>query len=162
MSNIMSRIYVTVDGVLVWMIWFIALIHSTRDYRWYNVIADLHTLQFAVAHALGFSVFTIRILATDFSTVIIVVSLQMQHTWSLLCTAKLFFLPSAISRDSILSQLSMDPRCSIGADPTENTVSILILQEYFDCCLLIRCRGNLFTESLPSNERVLWLSYSGF
>jgi hypothetical protein len=30
-----------------------------------SVIADLHTLQFTVTHALGFSVFTSRILATD-------------------------------------------------------------------------------------------------
>jgi hypothetical protein len=33
----------------------------------YSAIADLHTLQFTVAHALGFSVFTSRILATDIS-----------------------------------------------------------------------------------------------
>jgi hypothetical protein len=31
----------------------------------YSAIADLHTLQFTVTHALGFSVFTSRILATD-------------------------------------------------------------------------------------------------
>jgi hypothetical protein len=42
-------------------------IHTTRDYRQYSAIAILHTLQFIVAHALGFSVFTSRILATDLS-----------------------------------------------------------------------------------------------
>jgi hypothetical protein len=31
-----------------------------------------------------------------------------------------------------------------------------------DCCLRIHCRGNVFTESLPSNERLFWLQYSGF
>jgi hypothetical protein len=31
----------------------------------YSVIADLHTPQFTVTHALGFYVFTGRILATD-------------------------------------------------------------------------------------------------
>jgi hypothetical protein len=31
----------------------------------YSVIPDLHTLQFTVTHALGFSVFTSHILATD-------------------------------------------------------------------------------------------------
>jgi hypothetical protein len=41
--------------------------HTVRDYRQYSAIAILHTLQFTVAHALGFSVFTSRILATDFS-----------------------------------------------------------------------------------------------
>jgi hypothetical protein len=34
----------------------------------YSAIADLHTFQFTVAQALGFSVFTSRLLATDLST----------------------------------------------------------------------------------------------
>jgi hypothetical protein len=32
----------------------------------YSAIAILHTLQLTVIHALGFSVFTSRVLATDF------------------------------------------------------------------------------------------------
>jgi hypothetical protein len=40
---------------------------TTRDYRQYSAIAILHTFQFTVTHALVFSVFTIRILATDLS-----------------------------------------------------------------------------------------------
>jgi hypothetical protein len=47
---------------------------------------------------------------------------------------------------------------SLGSDPTENIVSIFIAQKFFDCCLHIRCRRNLFMESLPSNELLLWLS----
>jgi hypothetical protein len=46
--------------------------------------------------------------------------------------------------------------------PAENTVSIVIAQQYFDCCLRNRCRRNLFTESLPSNERLLWIRHFGF
>jgi hypothetical protein len=42
-------------------------IHTVRDYRQYSSIAILHTFQFTATHALGFSVFTSRILATDFS-----------------------------------------------------------------------------------------------
>jgi hypothetical protein len=57
------------------IIGFIALTHSTLNYRQYSAIADLHTLQFTVTRALGFSVFTSRILATDFNTVFILVSL---------------------------------------------------------------------------------------
>jgi hypothetical protein len=34
----------------------------------YNAIADLHTFQSTVAHALGFPVFTSRLLATDLNT----------------------------------------------------------------------------------------------
>jgi hypothetical protein len=47
------------------MIGFIVLTHSARNYKWNNDIADLRSLQFAVTHTLGFSVFTSRILATD-------------------------------------------------------------------------------------------------
>jgi hypothetical protein len=42
-------------------------IHTTRDYRQCSAIAILHTFHFTVTHALGFSVVTSRILATDLS-----------------------------------------------------------------------------------------------
>jgi hypothetical protein len=42
-------------------------IHIVRNYRYHNSTEILHTFQFAVAHALGFIVFTSRVLATDFS-----------------------------------------------------------------------------------------------
>jgi hypothetical protein len=35
------------------------------NYNLYSAIADLHNLQFTVAHALGFSVSSSRLLATD-------------------------------------------------------------------------------------------------
>jgi hypothetical protein len=38
------------------------------NYNHYSAIADLHTFQFTVAHALGFSVSTSRLLATDLNT----------------------------------------------------------------------------------------------
>jgi hypothetical protein len=50
-------------GLDVWISW--QLIHSIRNYRQYSAIADLHTLQLTVAHALGFSVFSIRIPPKD-------------------------------------------------------------------------------------------------
>jgi hypothetical protein len=40
----------------------------TLKYRQYSAIADLHTFQFTTAHALGFSVSTSRLLATDLNT----------------------------------------------------------------------------------------------
>jgi hypothetical protein len=54
----------------------------------------------------------------------------------------ILFLPSLLNHPrlpsqetpSILSQLAWN---SLGADPTENTVSIVIAQQYFDCCLRI-------------------------
>jgi hypothetical protein len=54
----------------------------------FTALSLIYTLQFTVTHALGFSVFTSRILATNFHTVVIPVSLSLQHTWSLLCTVK--------------------------------------------------------------------------
>jgi hypothetical protein len=42
----------------------------------YSAIADLHTFHFTVAHALGFSVFTSRFLATDLNTETITISLD--------------------------------------------------------------------------------------
>jgi hypothetical protein len=52
--------------VLDWMIGFIDTLYkpigATRNYR---AVAGLHTLQFTVIYALGFSVFTSRIPATD-------------------------------------------------------------------------------------------------
>jgi hypothetical protein len=50
------------------MIGFIApYIFTTWDYRQFGAIAILGTFQFTVTHALGFSAFTSRILATDLS-----------------------------------------------------------------------------------------------
>jgi hypothetical protein len=49
------------------MIEFITPYIQYSNYRQYSAIAILHTLQFTVTHALGFSVFTSRILVTDLS-----------------------------------------------------------------------------------------------
>jgi hypothetical protein len=52
---------------LDWMVGFIDTSYTPLGTTGnYSAIADLHTLQFTVTHALGFSVFTSRILATDF------------------------------------------------------------------------------------------------
>jgi hypothetical protein len=56
--------YKTDSGLDDW-IYCTLYIHTTRNYRQYSAIADLHILQFTVTHALGFSVFTSRVLATD-------------------------------------------------------------------------------------------------
>jgi hypothetical protein len=79
-----------------------------------------------------------------------------------------FSLPTLLnhlmpSQETIIIPAGMESSLySLGEDPTQNTVSIVTAQQYFDCCLFIRRRRNLFTESLPSNERLIWLRYSGF
>jgi hypothetical protein len=51
------------------MIGFISTsVTISLNYNQYSAIADLHTSQFTVAHALGFSVSTSRLLATDLNT----------------------------------------------------------------------------------------------
>jgi hypothetical protein len=51
------------------MIGFIStLVTISLNHKQHSAIADLHTLVFTVAHALGFSVFTSRLLATDLNT----------------------------------------------------------------------------------------------
>jgi hypothetical protein len=62
---ILSRVLVTIDGVRIGNWVYSRLIQSTRTYEQYNAIADLNNLQFAVTHALGFSVFTSRIVVTE-------------------------------------------------------------------------------------------------
>jgi hypothetical protein len=44
------------------------LVTTTLNYSQYSAIADLHKLHSTVAHALGFSVSTSRLLATDLNT----------------------------------------------------------------------------------------------
>jgi hypothetical protein len=64
--SILSRVGVTYKTGF-WIGYIAPYIFRNRDYRRYSTIADLHTLQFIVTHALGFSVFTSRILATNLS-----------------------------------------------------------------------------------------------
>jgi hypothetical protein len=87
------------------LIAFIALTHSNRNYKWYSAIADLHTSEFTVTHTLGFSVFTSRILATDFNTVIITCKVFSSQAEFQVSTELVAFLSqsssTAASRDSL-------------------------------------------------------------
>jgi hypothetical protein len=66
--HIFSRVLVTAEGVLDWMIRFIDTLFTQLGTTGnYSAIADLHTLQFTVTYELGISVFTIRIMVTDLS-----------------------------------------------------------------------------------------------
>jgi hypothetical protein len=134
----------------------------------------IYSLQFIVTYTLEFSVFTSRILATYFSTVIIPVSLnnslQIPHVKSslhmLTFKSQLNSLPSLLNHFLLPSQETLSviipaglgsSLCSLGEDTTERIVSVVIAQQYFDCCLRNRCSGNVFTEPLPYNGRF----YSG-
>jgi hypothetical protein len=67
--------YKTYSGLNDWIYWH--LIRQLGTTGNHSATAISHTSQFTVTHALGFSVFTSRILATDFITVSL--SLQITH-----------------------------------------------------------------------------------
>jgi hypothetical protein len=70
------------------------------------------------------------------------------------------FLPFLLSHSTAISGDSLNYPAGLGFNRKHHL--IVIAQRFFDCCLSIPFRGNLFTESLPSNKRLLWLRYSGF
>jgi hypothetical protein len=133
---ILSRVgmtYKTGFGLDDW-IYSALYIHTFRDYRQYSAVAILHTLQFTVTHALGFSVFTSRILATDLSQSHCHFTSHMQSS----CHSLIPFLPFLVNHlqlsspelDPILFRLLFYsiqatifvPLLPLGTDPTENTV----------------------------------------
>jgi hypothetical protein len=152
-----------------WWIGFIdTLVHTTRNYN-YSAIGNLHTVQITTAPSMPTAAFQSSP----------VVSWQRIHNSLTVTTAHMMFslhnlipfFPSVLnhlqlssSSDSLNSDSAElgSSLYSLGADPTENTVSIVIAQQFFACCLLIRCCANVFIELLSSNERLLWLRYSGF
>jgi hypothetical protein len=90
--------YNTCFGLDDWI--YFHLIHShNRDYGNYSAIAILHTFQFTVAHALGISVFTSRVLATDLSQSHCHFNSHMKSSWH-----SLIFL--AVSSQSLLTIVS--------------------------------------------------------
>jgi hypothetical protein len=135
----------------------------------YNAIADFHTTNHSMLSLLSLSpvVSWQRIYNSLTVTTVYIKSSLHRMTFK----SQLNSLPTLPNHLRLPSQEtpSIIPSAGLGsslytirADPTENTVSIVIAQQCLDCCLFIRCCGNLFTESLPSNDRLLWLSYSGF
>jgi hypothetical protein len=170
-----------------WIYWH--LIHTIRDYRQYSAIADLHILQFTFTHARGFSVFTSRILATDllqshcnlkshmnsplqFNS-FIVISFQLPSTAiSRTLLNSIPLLPSSYPGRLASRNSTNSSQLNYSARTTQKTQRLYCWEGVFAAPLhgngsystvfVIRCRGNLFTEPLPSNKRLFWLHYSGF
>jgi hypothetical protein len=82
-----------------------------------------------------------------------------------------FRLPSQ-KTPSIFLSTARDPRYTASGQPQRKTpfplnsalvIEVRLPRRWIEkVVLLLRFRGNLFTESLPSNGRLLWLYYSGF
>jgi hypothetical protein len=91
--------------------------HTTRDYRQYSAVADLHTFRLIVPHALGFSIFTSRILATDLHLPPRHLKSHMKSSFHHLIPflALILRLPTQLSSKLISRQtgvLKLDPRLS--------------------------------------------------
>jgi hypothetical protein len=160
-AKILSRVVVTIDGVLDWMIGFNAPDRfTTRDYRQYSAITDLHTLQFTVAHALGFSVFSSRILATDFTTV----SLSLQITHEVFFVPPKSFLAIILQLPIPKTRINSIPHILAGWRPDTRLFTLLTARLYCRTLLVTTlhgprskhsfyCWGGVFTARLPSNRR---------
>jgi hypothetical protein len=120
-----------------------------RNYRQYSAIADLHTLQFIVTHALGFSAFTSLIQATDFIRVCHFKSYMKSSLRRLIpflplfCNCQLSSIPllprsyqsRLASRNSTL-QFTARPQLNSSLQPfftdhTENTPSLLLRRRVY-------------------------------
>jgi hypothetical protein len=117
---------------------------TTRDYRQLQRYCCFHTLQFTVAHALGFSVFTGRILATDLSQSHFNFKSRMKSSSHSLIP----FLPFLLNHltlpspeldpfpdNSTLKRPSLFLYNPLGRDDSENIASLLLRR----LVLLIRC-----------------------
>jgi hypothetical protein len=102
---------VTIDRVWTGYWVYLPLIHPHSELQVFTALSLIYTLQFTVTHTLGFSVFTSRILATDFNTVNISVllnyTLQISHVKSYL--ERLTFKSQPNSLQSILNYLRLLP-----------------------------------------------------
>jgi hypothetical protein len=84
-----------------WIYWHFGYTFSL-NYSQYRAIADLHNLQFIVAHALRFSVSTSRLLTTDLNTETatlnhyeVFLAFLIQSPWKLRTQLKLSWIPQA-------------------------------------------------------------------
>jgi hypothetical protein len=158
----------------------------------YTAIANLHTLQFTVTYALGSSVFTSRILVTDLSQSHCHFKSHMKSSFHrlipflpLFCNCqfrRLDLIQLLCSQAHVLADWRLETRLAydfwnelffittLHGPRGKHSLSIVgnaclqrrCITTEVNCCLRIRCRGFVFTESFPSNERLFWLRYSGF
>jgi hypothetical protein len=115
-----------------WLDLLVLLCTTSFNYKQYSAIADLHSLQFTVTHALEISVSTSRILATDLKTGTITsnhhevfLPFLVQSPWTVdspeLDSILQFYLQSAL-----INATNRLPLYRRGTDHAENTALILL------------------------------------
>jgi hypothetical protein len=112
----------------------------TRDYRQYSAIAILHTFQFTVTHALEFSVFTSRVLATD---------LEQSH-----CHFKSHMKSSF---HSLIASLPLICSCRLNSIPSSYPGRLASRTRLFTCRLLfytaVCCRKLLYNHFARTTQK---------
>jgi hypothetical protein len=128
----------------------------------YSAVADLHTLQFTVTHALRFSVFTSRILATDLSQSHCNFKSYMESSFRNLIPCLSLFCSCQFWRLDSLQILCFQAHIPAGWHPETRLSTPCCSTEFFFTTtsyephgkrrlLLSRIVLGVFTESLPSN-----------
>jgi hypothetical protein len=136
----------------------------TIKYRQYSATADLYTFQFTVAHALGFPIFTSRLLATDLNTETITVSLnhtlpvlQMNEAFKQTSLHKTNFpWPSSTENSELCLCHLKTENCYICncryIDHAENTAPIV------ETCLLSHCIATVAARTPQKVSHVIAIS----
>jgi hypothetical protein len=154
---------ITGSGLDGWIYWRL-LCTISLNYKQYSAIADLHTFQFTVAHALGFSGSTNRILATDLNTGSIASNHYLTYC-HLLPTGHSTGTPLPILHSNLLVKVKATNRLVIYTRHGPRRKHSLLTvawrgphRKHFCCCAVGHmCVAGMFTEPLPSNA----LSKSG-
>jgi hypothetical protein len=121
----------------------------------YGATANLHNSQITRAPAKPFSVccvFTVRSLATASNSRDSSAS-RAQVLLSQPPVQNSHQCPQLPPANCQQSPLDLDWHClqHFGSNHIENAVSIVVAQQYLNCCLRIRCRRSVFTEPMPRN-----------
>jgi hypothetical protein len=137
---------------------------SSLNHTYYSAIPDLHTFQFTVAHALGFSVFSSRLLATDLNTEIstsnhkeVFLLFLVQSPWVLGTQLK-----TLLDSSSLLLACSLLPLTPPAYDclqttfvvpykPSARTYRKHVMWSLSTVVWRQRLRGSVFTKPLPRN-----------
>jgi hypothetical protein len=165
----------SMDGVLVYCVYWPLTCRTTSTY---NTIA-ISTLHSSLLHKLSpHSVSTVSFLATNFNTGTITVSLNYSncHCTKLYVKSYIYSLTSNWTHSTIFSAFLVELNFRLTAHleiwkSADFSIELFFFttfhgwnrkhrsKQFLYRCLLILCRGNLFTKLLPSSGRLRFLHY---
>jgi hypothetical protein len=144
-------------GLGVWIYWH--LIYTTRNYGQYSTIADLHTFLFTVTYTVWFSVFTSRIMATDFITVCHFRSHMKSSFRSLTPLLPLFWCLIKFSTFYSFKSFSPSASDAILVSRIIKLVLMYALLTYVVLCTSLLTRGELLYNSIANVQQTQYLTF---